>query len=65
MTLNLEMEIIRKRFDDATIHRLLEVKWWNWTNAEIEEMLPLLLSADLDTFIARAKEKAGRVDNQR
>ncbi len=49
--------IIRKRFDDATIQQLLELKWWNWTNEEIEEMLPLLLSSDLDAFIAGAKAK--------
>ncbi len=49
--------LIRKRFDDATIQHLLELKWWNWTNERIEEMLPLLLSSDLDAFITGARSK--------
>lgn len=24
-------KVIRKRFDDQTIERLLKIKWWNWS----------------------------------
>lgn len=49
--------LIRKRFDEATIHRLLELGWWNWPKEEIEEMLPLLLSSDVNAFLAGAQER--------
>lgn len=29
--------LIRKRFDDETIHKLMELKWWNWSDADIEK----------------------------
>lgn len=28
---------IRKRFDDQTIERLLEIQWWNWTDEKVRE----------------------------
>jgi len=28
---------IRKRFDDETIEKLLEIKWWNWEDDKIEK----------------------------
>ncbi|HET6515296.1 MAG TPA: CatB-related O-acetyltransferase [Thermodesulfovibrionales bacterium] len=49
--------LVMKRFDDATIHQLLELKWWNWPDEEIADMLPFLLSSDVDAFLARAKER--------
>jgi chloramphenicol O-acetyltransferase type B len=48
---------IRKRFDDATIDRLLELKWWDWEDTEIEQMLPLLLSTDLNAFLDAAEAR--------
>jgi len=53
--------LIRNRFEDETIHRLIELKWWDWTNEKIEEMLPLLLSSDIDAFIAGAKKRIKNV----
>ena len=53
--------LIRNRFEDETIHRLIELKWWDWTNEKIEEMLPLLLSSDIDAFIARAKKRSKNI----
>lgn len=29
--------MIRKRFDDDTIEKLLESKWWNWSDEKIEK----------------------------
>ena len=29
--------LIRKRFDDETIDKLLEIKWWDWSDEKIEK----------------------------
>lgn len=34
--------VIRKRFDDETIERLLRIKWWNWPLEEIAKHEELL-----------------------
>jgi acetyltransferase-like isoleucine patch superfamily enzyme len=31
-------ETIRKRFDEKTIERLLEIKWWDWDIEKIKKM---------------------------
>jgi len=43
--------VIKMRFDDDTIARLLRVKWWEWDNARIERALPLLLQEDSRAFL--------------
>lgn len=43
--------MVKKRFDDPTIGRLLEVRWWEWEDSRIEEALPLLLNADIRVFL--------------
>lgn len=37
---------IRKRFDEETIARLLEIKWWDWPEEKLRKNLPLLVSGD-------------------
>ncbi len=37
---------IRKRFDDETIERLLEIKWWNWDVEVITRNVHLLTDQD-------------------
>lgn len=39
---------IRKRFSDADIARLLEMKWWDWSEAQLAKAMPLLCSNDID-----------------
>lgn len=34
-------KLIRKRFSDEIIKRLLEIKWWNWSIEKIEENIEL------------------------
>ena len=34
-------KMIRKRFDENTINELLEIKWWNWSESEIERNIEL------------------------
>lgn len=38
---------IRKRFDDADIARLLELRWWNWSDDELRQAIPILTSGDV------------------
>lgn len=46
---------MRKRFDDATIARLLAVSWWNWPRTRIVAAGPLLLSGDIGRFLELAE----------
>ena len=34
---------IRKRFDDKTIEKLLELKWWDLPDAIVAKLVPLLI----------------------
>ena len=43
----------RRRFPPEQIAALLRIAWWNWTEAEIAEAWPLLLSEDVAAFIAK------------
>ena len=43
-------KIIRKRFDDAFIAYLLNLKWWNWSAKKIFENLPALCSANISAI---------------
>ena len=45
----------RLRFDDAIIERLLRLDWWSWPDERIAEALPLILSADVEAFLAYAE----------
>lgn len=48
--------VIRKRFDDEIIQRLLQVKWWFWDNAKIKKAIPLLLSDKITEFLDFAEK---------
>jgi len=47
--------VVRKRFDDHTIARLLRIKWWEWEDSKIEKALPLLLGANIQMFLEFAE----------
>ncbi len=51
-------KVIRQRFDDKTIKRLLEIKWWNWSDSKIKEALPLLLNSKVDKFLEFSEKMA-------
>lgn len=42
---------IRKRFDDAVIARLLELKWWDWPEERIKANLESIQSGRIDGLI--------------
>lgn len=41
-------QLIKKRFSDEQIVKLLELQWWNWDIEKITQNLPLLVKGDLD-----------------
>ena len=42
--------LIKKRFDDETIEKLLDIQWWNWPVEKIRKNVHLLCSPNLDDF---------------
>jgi len=47
---------IRKRFNDKTIQRLLNLKWWNWDDPRITNALPMMLNDDINAFLDAAEQ---------
>lgn len=41
---------IRKRFNDADIVRLLELCWWDWSDEELQDAMPILTSGDVSAL---------------
>lgn len=41
-------KVIRKRFLDDTISKLLEIKWWDWNNEKIKRNIKAIKSGDID-----------------
>ena len=39
---------IRKRFDEETVTRLMELKWWEWPDEKIKENLPAIQSGSIN-----------------
>lgn len=46
-------KLIRMRFDDETISRLLQIKWWDWDLQRIADNVPLLLSNNIKEFVSK------------
>ena len=44
---------IRKRFDDKTIAKLLEFKWWDLPDEEVRDFLEELIDGDIDAVIEK------------
>lgn len=45
-------KVIRHRFSDETISKLLEIKWWDWDIRKITENLQHLTSGDVDKLLS-------------
>lgn len=43
---------VRHRFDEATVEKLLAIRWWDWPEHKVDEAVPLLTSPDLSNFLA-------------
>ncbi|WP_373541601.1 tetratricopeptide repeat protein [Chamaesiphon sp.] len=46
-------KVIKKRFSDETISKLLTIQWWNWEIDKIKDNLDLIMSDDINLFIDR------------
>lgn len=51
-------KFIKWRFPEEQREALLEIKWWNWSEDEVREAVPLLCGKDIDAFIAYARDKS-------
>lgn len=51
--------LIRKRFDDELIDLLLKLRWWDKRPEEVTELIPLLVSPDLDDVKNKLKALLG------
>ncbi len=46
---------IRKRYDDETIAKLLELKWWDLPDEDVREILPDLISNNIDAVVEKGE----------
>jgi len=44
---------IKNRFDDKTVSKLLEIKWWNWPYEEIRRQLPNIMRGNVNALTAK------------
>lgn len=46
--------IIRHRFAEEVVKRLLEIKWWDWPETYVRSLIPDMLSNDIEGFLSTA-----------
>jgi acetyltransferase-like isoleucine patch superfamily enzyme len=44
-------KLIKYRFSNDIIEKLLYIKWWSWERERIVEFLPLITSTDVEVFV--------------
>lgn len=49
-------KLIKYRFSQEQIEKLLEIKWWYWDDEKINKFTPLLCNNNIDEFIKLAFE---------
>lgn len=50
------IRFIRKRYNEASIDKLLKIKWWNLRESELKEALPYILEEDIDGLVKKIIE---------
>lgn len=45
-------KLIKYRFSEEQIESLLQIKWWYWDDAKINQFTPLLCNDNIDEFIS-------------
>jgi acetyltransferase-like isoleucine patch superfamily enzyme len=53
-------KLIRYRFEPEAVAALLEVTWWDLGRAEVARLIPLLLSENVDAFVAAVRALRAR-----
>jgi len=43
--------LIGKRFDDETIRKLLEIRWWDWPKRKIRQNLQVICSHNISKIL--------------
>jgi acetyltransferase-like isoleucine patch superfamily enzyme len=46
-------QVIRFRFDEGTIQKLLQIKWWDWPDEKVKENVHLICSDSIDEFVKK------------
>jgi len=46
--------VIRMRFDETTVERLVRIAWWDWPAERVSRAIPLISQADVDALEAFA-----------
>jgi acetyltransferase-like isoleucine patch superfamily enzyme len=60
MAVGAPARVIRYRFSEDVIKKLLEIQWWEWDDEQIREAIPLLSSPDMHEFLEKYyKRSAG------
>lgn len=49
--------LVRTRFEEDVILRLMKIQWWNWDDSRIEELMPLMLQTDIHAFLNAAEKR--------
>ncbi|CAN5649644.1 CatB-related O-acetyltransferase [soil metagenome] len=49
-------QVMRFRFPETVIARLVKAQWWTWDDTRIAKHLPLMLSGDIEGFLEAAEE---------
>jgi chloramphenicol O-acetyltransferase type B len=52
--------IVRRRFADDTVAKLLTIAWWDWDDAEIRAVVDMLSSSQIEAFLQYCNLRKGR-----
>lgn len=50
-------KVIRYRFKPEEMEKLLESEWWNLPNEEVDDLIPFLLSSNVNEFVNEVKKR--------
>lgn len=53
--------VVKRRFADDIVERLLAIAWWDWDIASVNAAAPLIMSRDLEGFFRFAEERTARL----
>ena len=48
--------LIKKRFTDSDIQKLLKIKWWDWNLDKLKKNLAFIRSSDIDLLWSKYQE---------